>query len=186
MKKRIEDPATRTRLSEEVRENIRRRGGAASLQVARFEPDPDLEGQTLAAIAEAWKRAPEEAALDLAGRARTSLVSFNMSDSDVEHIMRRPYTMTSSDGGLVALGEGKPHPRNNGAFTRKLALYVRERKTIGLEFAVRSMTSLPALVFGVPDRGVLREGAWADIAISTRPRFGKRPPTPSPTLWPRG
>jgi N-acyl-D-amino-acid deacylase len=79
--------------------------------------------------------------------------------------MRQPWTMTSSDGGLVAPGAGKPHPRNNGAFARKLARYVRERRTVPLEFAVRSMTTLPAEVFAIKDRGALREGAWADIAV---------------------
>lgn len=73
--------------------------------------------------------------------------------------------MSSSDGGLVAMGEGKPHPRNYGAFTRKLSRYVRERGTITLEHAIRSMTSLPATVLGMKDRGVIREGAAADVVI---------------------
>jgi N-acyl-D-amino-acid deacylase len=94
-----------------------------------------------------------------------SIVSFNMSEADIRHIMSRPYTMASSDGGLVTAGAGQPHPRNNGAFARRLALYVRERGVVGLEFAIRSMTSLPATVFGMTNRGAIREGAIADIAI---------------------
>jgi N-acyl-D-aspartate/D-glutamate deacylase len=58
-----------------------------------------------------------------------------------------------------------PHPRNNGAFARRLATYVRERNVVDVEFAIRSMTSLPATVFGMKDRGVIREGAIADIAV---------------------
>ncbi len=58
-----------------------------------------------------------------------------------------------------------PHPRNYGAHARKLAVYVRERGVVTLESAVRSMTSLPAAVFGLSDRGVIRPGAWADLAI---------------------
>jgi N-acyl-D-aspartate/D-glutamate deacylase len=73
--------------------------------------------------------------------------------------------MVSSDGGLVPPGAGQPHPRNNGAFARRLAVYVRERGVTSLESAIRSMTSLPAGVFGMRDRGVIREGAAADIAI---------------------
>lgn len=83
----------------------------------------------------------------------------------LKHIMRQPYTMTSSDGGLVLAAEGKPHPRDYGAYARKLAVYVRERHTISLESAIRSMTTLPAAVFGIRDRGILREGAFADIAV---------------------
>ncbi len=63
------------------------------------------------------------------------------------------------------MGEGVPHPRSYGAFARKIALYVNEKGTVTLEEAIRSMTSLPALVFGMPDRGVLRVGAAADLAV---------------------
>ena len=62
-------------------------------------------------------------------------------------------------------GSGVPHPRNNGAFVRRLAVYVRERGVVGLDFAIRSMTSLPATVFGLQDRGVIRAGAIADLAV---------------------
>jgi N-acyl-D-amino-acid deacylase len=148
-----------------VRENLKRRGGPESIQIASYRPDPSLEGLTLARIAAARKASPEEMAMELISRGAPSIVSFNMSEKDIQHIMRRPYTMASSDGALVMAGEGKPHPRNNGAFARRLAVYVRERQVIDLEFAVRSMTSLPAAVFGVKDRGTLREGAYADLAI---------------------
>ena len=103
--------------------------------------------------------------MDLVVKGDASLVSFNMSERDIELIMRQPFTMTCTDGGLVPFGEGKPHPRNNGAFARKIRVYVNERGVIDLPFAVRSMTSLPASVFGLKDRGVLRPGAWADILV---------------------
>jgi N-acyl-D-amino-acid deacylase len=88
-----------------------------------------------------------------------------MSEEDIERIMKQPFTMTCTDGDLVAFGEGKPHPRGNGAFARKLHVYVGERKIVDLPFAIRSMTSLPASVFGMKDRGLLRPGAWADIVV---------------------
>jgi N-acyl-D-amino-acid deacylase len=94
-----------------------------------------------------------------------SLVSFNMSERDIDLIMRQPFTMTCTDGDLVPFGQGKPHPRGNGAFARKLRVYVNERSVINLPFAVRSMSSLPASVYGMKDRGVIRTGAWADILI---------------------
>ena len=146
-------------------ENLRRRGGAAAIQIAHYRPDRSLEGQTLEQIAAARKRPPVRTALELIARQSPSIVSFNMSEDDIAELMRQPYTMTSSDGGLVAIGEGKPHPRNYGAFARKLSRYVRERGTITLEHAIRSMTSLPAAVFGMKDRGVLREGAAGDVVI---------------------
>ena len=148
-----------------VRENLKRRGGADAIQIASYRPDPSLEGMTLAQIAAARQASPEETAMEIISRGGASIVSFNMSESDIRHIMTRTYTMASSDGGLVLTTEGKPHPRNYGAFARRLAVYVRERNVVDLEFAIRSMTSLPAAVFGLTDRGVLREGAAADIVI---------------------
>jgi N-acyl-D-amino-acid deacylase len=148
-----------------LRDNIRRRGGAASIRIASYAPDRSLEGKSLAEIAAARKETAEATVAALLSRGNASIVSFNMSEEDIRHIMTRPYTMASSDGGLVTPGSGVPHPRNNGAFARRLAVYVRERGVIGLEFAIRSMTSLPATVFGMTDRGVIREGAIADIAV---------------------
>lgn len=157
--------AERGRLRDEIRANISRRGGAASLQISRFAPDPSIEGKTLADLATATGESPEDVALDLLARGSAGLVSFNMHERDIEEIMTRPYTMTSTDGDLVPMGEGKPHPRAYGAFPRKLRLYVRERGVLDWPFAIRSMTHLPAVVFGLKDRGQLRVGAWADILI---------------------
>jgi N-acyl-D-amino-acid deacylase len=148
-----------------VRDNLKRRGGPESIQIAFYRSDPSLEGKTLAQIAAARKASPEETALDLISRGNPSIVSFNMSESDIRHIMTRPYTMASSDGGLVLPTEGKPHPRDYGAFARRLGLYVRDRNVVELEFAIRSMTTLPATVFGLKDRGMIRERAFADLAI---------------------
>jgi N-acyl-D-amino-acid deacylase len=79
--------------------------------------------------------------------------------------MRQPWTMTCTDGDLVALGLGKPHPRAYGAFPRKLTRYVRERGALDLATAIRTMTTLPATVFGLKDRGQIRTGAVADLLI---------------------
>ena len=160
-----EERKSRDALDATVRENIRRRGGAASLQIAAYGPDRSLEGKNVKQIAEARGVTPEAAAIDLMSRGGVSIVSFNMSDADIRHIMTRPYTMTSSDGGLVPIGAGVPHPRNYGAFARRLSVYVRERNVTTLEEAIRAMTTLPALAFGMKDRGVLREGTAADINV---------------------
>jgi N-acyl-D-amino-acid deacylase len=148
-----------------LRENLRRRGGPEAIRIASFAPDRTIEGKSLAEIAAARGVAADAAATEILKRGSPSIVSFNMSEDDIRHIMTRPYTMASSDGGLVMAGSGMPHPRNNGAFVRRLAVYVRERGVVGLEFAIRSMTSLPATVFGLQDRGVIRPGAIADLAI---------------------
>jgi N-acyl-D-aspartate/D-glutamate deacylase len=162
--KRI-DGRDRERLLDDVRKNFARRGGPDKLIVSFYTPNRALEGQSIAEIARAMRRPPAEAVLDLLEKGDASLVSFNMSEEDIARIMRQPFTMTCTDGDLVAFGNGKPHPRGNGAFARKIRVYVEEQKTIDLPFAIRSMTSLPANVYGMKDRGLLRPGAWADVLV---------------------
>jgi N-acyl-D-amino-acid deacylase len=164
LRKRI-DGSARARLATEMAANLERRGGAKSLVISRYQPDASLEGQSLDEVARAMHMAPVEAAMTLIMRGGAGVVSFNMSEPDIELIMRQPFTMTCTDGDLVPAGQGKPHPRGNGAFARKLRLYVRERGVVDLPFAIRSMTSLPATVYGMKDRGLLRAGAWADVLV---------------------
>jgi N-acyl-D-amino-acid deacylase len=154
--------------------NIARRGGADTLVVSDYPPDPALEGRSLAAIAGARSIAPADLVVSLLRRADAALVSFNMSDDDIVRIMQQPWTMTCSDGDLTAPGQGRPHPRGYGAFARKLAVYVRDRHVIDLAQAVRSMTALPATVFGLRDRGVIRAGAVADIVVFDPARIQDR------------
>jgi N-acyl-D-amino-acid deacylase len=162
--KRIQG-ADHDRLAADIRRSFERRGGPEKLVISRYAVNPAYEGQSLAQISKTLGKPPAETAMELLLKGDASLVSFNMTESDIELIMRQPFTMTCTDGDLVPFGEGKPHPRGNGAFARKIRVYVNERGTIDLPFAVRSMTSLPASVFGLKDRGVLRPGAWADILI---------------------
>jgi len=165
--KRIQGPE-HERLAADIRRSFERRGGPEKLVISRYAANPAFEGQTLAQVSKTLGKPPEEATMDLlvkAGGGGASLVSFNMAESDIEYIMKQPFTMTCTDGDLVPFGQGKPHPRGNAAFARKIRLYVNERGVIDLPFAVRSMTSLPAAVFGLKDRGVLRPGAWADILV---------------------
>jgi N-acyl-D-amino-acid deacylase len=155
----------RGEIREQVRTNIARRGGADTLMISRYTANPSFEGQRLSALAATAGVAPEEYALQMLEKGDASLVSFNMSEGDIEGIMQQPWTMTCTDGDLVRMGEGVPHPRAYGAFARKLKKYVRERSAIDIATAIRSMTTLPATVFGLKDRGQLRAGAFADVLI---------------------
>jgi N-acyl-D-amino-acid deacylase len=148
-----------------VAENLRRRNGPDAVLIASYSADRTLNGKTLTEIAKLKGMTPVQAALDMMAKGNASIVSFNMSEPDIEAIMKSPFTMASSDGGLSAPGQAFPHPRDYGAFARRLAVYVRERKVVPLEFAIRSMTSLPASVFGIVDRGVIRPGAFADVVV---------------------
>jgi N-acyl-D-amino-acid deacylase len=148
-----------------VKENIRRRGGPKSIVIASGRGAPDQAGRHLEEIAQARGVAPEQAAVDIVQAGGASIVSFNMSDPDIDLLMKQPWTMASSDGGLSVPGPSRPHPRGNGAFARRLGKYARERGVLTFEDAVRGMTSLPAQVFGFAGRGEIRAGAFADIVI---------------------
>ena len=99
----------------------------------------------------------------LGGNAQ--MVFHSMGTEDVERIMKYPFTAVASDGGIVDFGKGVPHPRAYGNNARVLAEYVRNRGTLRLEDAIRRMTSLPARTFHFRDRGMLREGAAADLLV---------------------
>ena len=88
-----------------------------------------------------------------------------MGDDDIARIMKHPMVSFASDAGVIQPGSGVPHPRGYGNAVRVLGEYVRVRKTISLEEAVRKMTSLPAAHFGFIGRGVIKEGAAADLVL---------------------
>ena len=158
------DASKKPALMADAKENIRRRGGAHAIAIASTR-NSALNGKRLDEIATSRGVSNEQAAIDIILDGGASIVSFNMSEDDIRIIMKQPWTMTSSDGALAMPGEGVPHPRNNGAFARKLGVYTRERGVVTLDQAIASMTTLPASVFGFKDRGSLKVGAIADIAI---------------------
>jgi N-acyl-D-amino-acid deacylase len=81
---------------------------------------------------------------------------------------------------------GKPHPRSFGTNPRVLGKYTREEKVLGLEDAVRKMTSLPAQVLGLKDRGLLREGYWADVVVFDADRVADMATYEDPKQYPKG
>jgi N-acyl-D-aspartate/D-glutamate deacylase len=162
---RLRDPETRARIREQMVPNLARRGGADRLQFRSYDPAPSIEGRTLADVAAKRDEDPLATALDLIEDGTPGVVSFDMLAEDVKRFMRQPWTMTSSDGGLGPMGEGVPHPRNYGAFPRKLRTYVQDEGVIDLGFAIRSMTQLTASVLGMEERGRLERGAKADVVV---------------------
>jgi N-acyl-D-amino-acid deacylase len=163
--RRIDTPSERARLREGIVENLDRRGGASRLQFRRHTADPSIEGRTLQQVADGRGMHPADLAMELQKAGGAALVSFNMHPDDIATLMRQPWTITASDGDLVPFGEGVPHPRSYGTFPRKIRKYTLEDEVVDLPHAIRSMTWLPAAVFGMRDRGILREGAVADVVV---------------------
>ncbi|MBC7188481.1 MAG: D-aminoacylase [Calditrichaeota bacterium] len=129
------------------------------------------QGKTVPQLAEELHTDPCEAARQLLidAEGKVAMCGFAMSEENTERVLSFPLTMVGSDGEAVApygvLGRGNPHPRFYGTFPRYFGYYVRERKILPLEEAIRRVTSLPAQVFGLRDRGVLAKGAFADIVV---------------------
>ncbi|WP_372906344.1 N-acyl-D-amino-acid deacylase family protein [Rhodohalobacter sp.] len=165
MLNRLDDPEMIDDIKVEMEANLARRGGAESIQIADYSADRSLEGLRLNVIADQMDTNAIDAALNMIKEQNPKIVSFNMHEDDVARFMKQPWMMTSSDGGLVEMGEGVVHPRNYGSFPRKISKYVKEGRTVDLAFAIRSMTSLPASVFNLHDRGLIKTGQIADITI---------------------
>ena len=169
---RLSDPPTWLRIRDEMRALLAERGlkDLSFAAVASYRADPALNGLSMQEVA--WKLkgstiadAQLEAAREMMLRGGASMVYHFMSDDDIQRIMRDPHVAFASDSGVLSEGEGVPHPRGYGNNARILGEYVRVRKVIPLEEAIRKMTSLPAAHFRFADRGVLREGMAADIVV---------------------
>jgi N-acyl-D-aspartate/D-glutamate deacylase len=146
-------------------ENLARRAGASNIQIRSHAVDRSIEGRRLDAIARDRLIEPVDAAIGIIEAGGAQIVSFNMEEADIRAFMLQPWTMTCSDGQLVAPGDGVPHPRSYGPFPRKIRRYVVEQNVLSLEQAVHSMTGLSASVLRLRDRGVLRPGAFADVVV---------------------
>lgn len=122
------------------------------------------DGKSLADVAAETGREPFEALVAIlrAEELKVSMIVHSMHEDDLELAMAHPQTMIGSDGLPPGVG-GKPHPRTYGTFPRILGRYVRERRLVGFEEAVRKMTALPAATFGLADRGIVTPGRAADL-----------------------
>ena len=178
LRARIANPSIRARIVTEMTENLRRRGGAASLLITSGR-DTSIRGKTLDVIAARQGLSPVEAALRIITVGSPSVASFNMSEADIERFMAEDFVMTGSDG-------SGGHPRKFGTYPRKLRQYVRMKKTITMPFFIRASTSLPAETFKLRDRGMLREGYFADVVVFDERAVADRSTYEEPTLLAAG
>jgi len=162
---RLDRPGVREDIRAAMGDNLARRGGADRIQFRRVVFDETMEGKLLSDIADERGQSALDVAIEVISKGGASIISFNMFKDDLETLMIQPWTMTSSDGGLVPWMEGVPHPRSYGAFPRKIRKYVLDDELVGLAETVRSMTGLPAQVFRIEGRGSLRVGSFADLLV---------------------
>ena len=158
------------RIRTDIDHEISRRGGAENLVVMEH-PDPDLVGRTLAELAAMNATEHVEMAIRLQldgdrsrpGGARVR--GFSLSELDVGAFAGKEWLVTASDAGVALPGDRPVHARYYGTFPRKIRRYAMEQGALTVEDAVRSATTLPAQILGMRDRGAIREGMVADIAV---------------------
>ena len=180
--KRLNDPETYEKIKEGLAVSMEDRGGPEAALISSYPLDRSLVGLNIAQVSEMRKEEPldcalgllkdhEEALLSNKAKGYFSIVNFNQSEENIELIMKQPWVAFGTDGrvhnpkGILNKHLPAPHPRFYGTFPRVLGRYVREKKVLRLEDAIRKMTSLPAQILGLRDRGVLIPGNRADITV---------------------
>lgn len=190
---RVNDAAVRRKLEREMRTIFPQQAGngLASIQFREVPSAPKFAGRTLADYVRAHRY---PSTLDGGIRAIIELqlsggflaVFHSMDEGDVERIMRHPLAMFETDGDLIGFGVGVPHPRSYGAFPRVLGRYVRDRHVLTLEDAIHRMTELPARQFGQVERGIVKEGAFADLTVFDAARINDLATYAEPHRFPAG
>ncbi|HEU5185685.1 MAG TPA: D-aminoacylase [Gemmatimonadaceae bacterium] len=170
---RLRDSSTSSRIRNEAIAKVELIGGWNNVQITsvRNAADRAAEGQRLGAWAQAQGLDPYEATVGLLERSAgdVGMVGFAMSEENIERFLAHPLGMVCSDGGAFATEgparRGHPHPRSLGSFPRVLGRYVRERRALTLQDAVRKMSAFPASRVRLTGRGMLRQGYAADVVV---------------------
>jgi N-acyl-D-amino-acid deacylase len=189
MVERLRDPAVRSRIRDEQVETGR---NWPAIVIARAQRHPEWSGKSVSDLAAAAGKDPLEWTCDalVEHDGDIAIVHHSMDEDDVRHVMAKDWTAIGSDSRANApsgpLSFGKPHPRSYGTFPRVLGRYARDERVVSLEDAVRKMTALPASRLRLHDRGVLREGAAADVVVFDPARVIDRATYDDPHRYPDG
>ena len=177
MLKRFDDGATMARMRPEIAENLRRRGGPASLLITSG--PAGVEGKTLEDVAKEQGVDPVDAAIAVLRQREAGVASFNQSEADIAAFMTRPWVVTSSDA-------SRGHPRYYASYARKYATYVKDKRVLDLRRFIAQSTTTTARLFGLEDRGELKAGAFADVIAFDPETFAPRADYADPALFSTG
>lgn len=170
---RLKHKSTRQRIVAEITsgekswENLMESAGPENITIASSKTGT-FDGQRLSDIAVEMHLTPVEAACEVAlvEDGEASIITFEMQEDDVRQVLSHRLCSICSDGsGLTEQYRGHPHPRNFGAFARFLSKYLLQERLVPIEEGVRRMTSFPASRTGIPMRGVLTPGYFADVLV---------------------
>src|SRR6266700_1227622 len=198
---RLKEPQTRARLKKEITTDSREweniylgSGGPSGILIASV-VNRDLEssqGKRLSEIASAQNKDPLDALFDfiIADHGQTGAIFFMMSEDDMKAALKSPFVSICTDNGARAtdgpLAGSKSHPRGWGTYPRILGKYVRDEHLLPLELAIHKMTGLPASNVGLKQRGLIREGYFADITIFNPETVIDRATFEEPNQYPLG
>jgi N-acyl-D-amino-acid deacylase len=191
---RLTNSETATRIRNETLAKVDLIGGWDNVHISsvRAPEDKAAEGKRLGTYARSIGADPYELTMQMLGRNNGSIgmVGFAMSEENLDRILAHPRGMVASDGGSFAIEgptrSGSPHPRGLGTFPRVLGRYVRERKALTLADAIAKMTTYPATVLKLHDRGRLRVGAAADVVVFDPSTVADRATFEQPFQYPEG
>ena len=178
LRARFANPTVRARVVAEMTDNMRRRGGAASLLMTSTRV-PGILGKNLEEIARDKGKPPVEAAIDIILAGGSSVASFNMNDDDILNFMLQDWVVTGSDG-----SDG--HPRKYGTFPKLIREYVQKQHALTLAQAVQRSSALTAEMLRIKDRGTLAVGKFADVIVFDVSTMTDRATYQEPTLLAEG
>jgi len=182
---RFRDPETARRLDTETMEMLFIRGGAE--KILFVDPRPELNGRTLAEVATAWNLSVPQTVRRILTEANAGVMNLELYDiENTRHLARQSWMMTCTDGRTPSPRQNVTHPRVFGAFTRKLRQFVLDEGAITMPFAIRSMTGLAADFLQLTNRGYLRAGTFADIAVFDDDRIRDRATYEDPRQYSEG
>jgi N-acyl-D-amino-acid deacylase len=182
---RFQDPETVKRLDDETMRMLAIRGGAEKILFA--DPRPSLNGKTLAEVATGMGLPVPATVRTILAEGNASVMNLDLYDTEnIKYLAQREWMMTCSDGRTPPPGADITHPRPFGAFPRKLRMVALDDSLVSLPFVVRGMTSLATTFFGIPDRGLVRPGSYADLAIFDLSRVRDRATFEDPHQYAEG
>ncbi|NGM61308.1 D-aminoacylase [Sphingobacterium sp. SGG-5] len=158
MRKRFQDETLRDSILQGIGELIKGRTGTADKLFLSIPSDPFLDNKSVDEVAKAWNMSPEVAVVEILKTKLPSVHSFSMTEEDLVNFMRQPWVMVGSDG-------GGGHPRAFGTFPRLIRRYAIDKNILSLAQAIHKSSGLTAQTLHIKDRGVIREGYYADIVL---------------------
>jgi len=160
-------------------------GGWDRVMISQAPGSEEYEGRFVSKIAKDENKDPYDLVFDIiiSTKGSATMITFSMNENDIKEIMKFPWTSIGSDG---MPGNGKVHPRYYGTFPRIFAEYVRDKKVLNIYQAVKKMTSLPASILKIDDRGIIEEGKRADLVLFDLEKIEDKATYKNPAQYPEG